>query len=120
MMPDFNQWVKYAELTDYQLSNQIFTWSIAISYSKLDRILIDESREGRYPKVKAATLPKTICKHNPILLECSIPVHQVRPFGSKLIWFNRDSFKLLVSQFWERPDDTRFYLKRLARKLRSL
>ena len=46
-MPDFNQWVEYAELTDYQLSNQIFTWSIAISSSKLDRILIDELQESR-------------------------------------------------------------------------
>ena len=39
-MGDINQWIGYAELTEVLLSNNIFTWSNAVSESNFDRILV--------------------------------------------------------------------------------
>ena len=79
--------------------NQIFNWSNAISASKIDKILMNESWENMHPLVKVADLSKSISEHNPILVEWSQPVHKVRPLELELIWLNQDHFRLLVSEF---------------------
>ena len=109
-------WIDYAELTEIQLLNQIFVWINSISSSKHDGIFINESWENKYRVVKAAALHKTTSNHNPIIVECSMPSHRVSSFLLGSIWSKRDINKLLVSQFWERQDDTGSCVKRLARK----
>jgi hypothetical protein len=108
------------------MAGRQFTWANSLpdpTYEKLDRVLMDISREDKYPVVSIRALEhiERLSDHALVLLTTgnSTPLCK-HPFKFELGWLQRDGFQDMVQKVWKRPLAGNIPISRWNNKMRVL
>ena len=121
----FNAVIDSLNLMEVAMVGRQFTWANSRSvptYEKLDRILMDSEWEAQYPLVSVRTLERieSLSDHAPLLLTTG--KHRdpgKNQFKFELGWLNRDGFRDMLKEVWDRPVAGRTPIQRWNNKIRA-
>lgn len=104
----FNNFIEDCALSEVIRNGSRFTWTNKqndpIRYA-LDRVLISQSWENRYPKAALKSLLRVGSDHNPLLLETETKVSQPYMFRFESMWLEQEGFReTIMSEMPERGD----------------
>jgi hypothetical protein len=100
----FNVVIEHLELKEIEMMGQQFTWANILDppiFEKLDRVLMSQEWELKFPKITVEALDKSHSNHTLMLFNGSVSSqsdnHVLVKF--ELRWVIRDSFHEMVLQF---------------------
>ena len=103
----FNAVIDSLNLREISMVGRQFTWAYSLpepTYEKLDRVLMDNDWESKFPLVSVRSLERieSLSDHAPILLTTGTPRPQYKPrFKFELGWLHREGFHAMVKRIWE-------------------
>ncbi|CAM0954217.1 unnamed protein product [Alopecurus aequalis] len=105
MMGRFNALIGDLELIDYPLIGRCFTWSNEredATMTRIDRILVTEEWEARYPGYQLTPASSSSSDHCPLLLQ-PMEIKHFKGFRFENSWLARDGFLEVVTRAWSKP-----------------
>ncbi|XP_045789301.1 uncharacterized protein LOC123884274 [Trifolium pratense] len=77
------------------------------SFRKLDRTLVDVPWRMSFPDAYVEVLGKFHSDHNPLLLQCGLPLHNdgSRPFRFEAAWITNPNYSNIVQTAWGKSID---------------
>ncbi|MCI18871.1 RNA-directed DNA polymerase (Reverse transcriptase) [Trifolium medium] len=99
-------------LVDIGMMGGMFTWNRPCTgnrmvYKRLDRALDDVSWRMAFPDAYVEVLCKFHSDHNPLILQCGLPLHNdgPRPFRFEVAWITHPNYSDIVQTAWGKSPD---------------
>lgn len=102
-MSCFDNFIRQSNLIDLPLVGRTFTWYKADGSckSKLDRILVNDVWNDKWPQLVLKGGGRSVSDHIPIFLECSIRDWGPKPFKFMNSWMQHPNFQVFVKSKWQ-------------------
>lgn len=87
------------------MSGRKYTWANTRdqpSMAKLDRFLLSNEWNAKFPNTKQKTLPNTSSDHCPVMIEAFTDFRKTKTFRFETFWLHMPEFKDMVKEEWQR------------------
>jgi hypothetical protein len=103
----FNWIINSYELREIDMSGGKYTWSnnqVDPTLEKLDRILVNNKWDARFPLSTVRKIPRFVSDHNPLVLDTEFDqVQKVKTFCFETFWIKHPDFLPKMEEIWNQP-----------------
>lgn len=76
-------------------------WEMWLLFGKLDRFLLSDNWESRFPRGTAKALPRVQSDHTPISMDTNPHIPPKKIVRFEKMWLQNENFESMVRSHWE-------------------
>jgi hypothetical protein len=119
----FNSIIEVNGLKEIKLIGRQYTWENNLpdpTYEKLDRVLVTSEWDRGNPLAVVTGMTRDIFDHVPLILKCGAPPQHCNSFRYENCWVEREGFKEIVTESWNRGSYHVYDIDKWQEKMRRL